>query len=169
MISWLRTSLPRRSLTIKARLNGDLKMRGLIDKLHLCALRFLALELRLKNILRSMLVLPLIFLTTACGNPALQLLGVNLDFAENSSELKTQRPDVLVNPTFGAMKTPGELKQSQHRDYICLTHEDSIELRAWIERVTHTIKKYDKAIDYYENAIDKANGVKKEEETKKKD
>tara|TARA_B110000211_G_C14087333_1_gene557253 strand:- start:4333 stop:4536 length:204 start_codon:yes stop_codon:yes gene_type:complete len=67
------------------------------------------------------------------------------------------------------MKTPGELKQSQHRDYICLTHEDSIELRAWIERVTHTIKKYDKAIDYYENAIDKANGVKKEEETKKKD
>ena len=49
-----------------------------------------------------------------------------------------------------------------------MTHYDSIELRSWVKRVRSNINQCNAALDYYETAIDKANGVKEEEKKKKK-
>ena len=93
-----------------------------------------------------------------------------MDLSASSSVLKTQRPDILVNPNLSSFKVPSEIKKENSRDYICMTHYDSIELRSWVKRVRSNIKQCSTALDYYENAIDKLNNsVKKEEETKKKD
>tara|TARA_R110000737_G_scaffold67467_1_gene95488 strand:+ start:68 stop:415 length:348 start_codon:yes stop_codon:yes gene_type:complete len=107
-------------------------------------------------------------LLVSCGGPV-NLLGVSLDLSASSSALKTQRPDILVNPNLSAFKVPSEIKKENSRDYICMTHYDSVELRSFMKRLRSNIKQCNAALDYYENAIDKANGVKKEEETKKKD
>ena len=121
----------------------------------------------LKNIQLGMLGLLLIFLTANCGGPV-NLLGVSLDLSASSSVLKTQRPDILVNPNLSSFKVPSEIKKENSRDYICMTHYDSIELRSWVKKVRSNINQCSAALDYYENAIDTLNGVKEDEEKKKK-
>ena len=120
----------------------------------------------LKNIQLGMLGLLLIFLTANCGGPV-NLLGVSLDLSASSSVLKTQRPDILVNPNLSSFKVPSEIKKENSRDYICMTHYDSIELRSWVKKVRSNINQCSAALDYYETAIDTLNGVKEEDEKKK--
>jgi hypothetical protein len=102
----------------------------------------------------------------SCGGAVSQVLGINL--SASSSVLKTQRPDILINPNLSSFKVPSEIKKENSRDYICMTHYDSIELRSWVKRVRSNIKQCNAALDYYEEAIDTLNGVKEDEEEKKK-